>query len=280
MKSAAIKQGWLRALIYFLLFIALALTLQQPVTNAASMITKDPQQHFMVSYSLMATVFILFTWLSKLFLDRESFMELGFRWNGYQADAGLGFFTAVSLMGMGTLILLTTKKITITGTAFDPAALSLQLLLMVVVALSEEIVFRGYLLYNLMASLNKWVALSISAILFALVHGANPGISAVPLANIVLAGFLLGINFMYTRNIWFGVMLHLAWNYLQGPVLGYQVSGIETQSVLTQYVTGSDLWTGGKFGFEGSLICTILLAAAILIWTYLFAQKYPTATTI
>ena len=275
--TALIKQGWIRALLYFLVILALAITLQQPAGNLAAQLTKDVQLIFIISYCLMAAVFVLFTWLFKRIIDRENFIDLGFHIKDYKADAGMGLFTAIAILGAGTLILILTQKISITGTDFYPSALALQLGLMIVVAFSEEIVFRGYILNNLLGSINKWVALFISAALFALVHASNPGANVLPVVNVFLAGLLLGMNYIFTRNLWFAILLHLAWNYLQGPVLGYKVSGLETQSLLQQYVTGSDLWTGGNFGFEGSLLCTALLAVAILLWAYLFSHKYPGA---
>ena len=60
-------------------------------------------------------------------------------------------------------------------------------------------------------------------------------------------------------------MLHWFWNWLQGPVLGYEVSGMDSgETLLTLRLTGSDLLTGGSFGFEGSLLCTVLLVVGTL----------------
>jgi membrane protease YdiL (CAAX protease family) len=102
------------------------------------------------------------------------------------------------------------------------------------------------------------VALVISSALFSLFHAANANVGVVALLNIFVAGFLLGINYVYTRNIWFAVCLHFSWNFFQGPVLGYEVSGLDLPSLLQQTLKGPGLLTGGEFGFEGSLICLLL----------------------
>ena len=83
--------------------------------------------------------------------------------------------------------------------------------------------------------------------------------------NLLLAGILLGSAYIYTRNLWFAIALHWFWNWLQGPVLGFEVSGNAFgESLLTLDTSaGSALLNGGPFGFEGSLICTVLMLAAI-----------------
>ena len=83
-------------------------------------------------------------------------------------------------------------------------------LLMALVAFTEELVFRGYLLNNLMQSINKKTALFASAFIFAAAHSFNPAFNQTALINILLAGLLLGINYIFTRNLWFGILLHLS----------------------------------------------------------------------
>ncbi len=76
--------------------------------------------------------------------------------------------------------------------------------------------------------MNKWVALLITSVLFALFHEANPDVSVFAIINILFAGILIGLNYIFTKNLWFGICFHFAWDYFQGPVLGYEVSGVET----------------------------------------------------
>jgi membrane protease YdiL (CAAX protease family) len=82
---------------------------------------------------------------------------------------------------------------------FDAGSLLLGVAVMIVVAFVEELLFRGYLLNNLLQSVNKWGALSITAALFSLFHGSNPDISLFAVVNIFLAGILLGVNYIFTR---------------------------------------------------------------------------------
>jgi hypothetical protein len=135
----------------------------------------------------------------------------------------------------------------------------------VIVALNEEILMRGYILNNLMDSMNKYWALLISATIFSVLHGMNPNISFLAIINIMLAGIILGSSYIFTRNLWFPISLHLFWNFFQGPVLGYSVSGMKIDSVFKVTLLGNTTVNGGQFGFEGSIVCTVLLIPAIIL---------------
>jgi uncharacterized protein len=93
------------------------------------------------------------------------------------------------------------------------------------------------------------------------------------LVNIFLAGILLGVNYIYTRNLWFGWLLHFSWNFFQGSVLGYNISGLTLQPVLTQEMKGADWLTGGQFGFEGSVVSAVLQLLAILILVFVYERN-------
>ncbi|HLY72355.1 MAG TPA: CPBP family intramembrane glutamic endopeptidase, partial [Puia sp.] len=153
--------------------------------------------------------------------------------------------------------------------------------MLVIIAFIEEIVFRGYILNNLMQSFNKWIALLISASLFALAHSLNPGSNLLSVGGLFLAGILLGINYIYTKNLWFAIFFHLGWNFLQGPVLGYKVSGINLPALLEQEIKGDPSITGGDFGFEASMINILLLLIAISVLYFIYEKKFkiPAITT-
>ena len=142
----------------------------------------------------------------------------------------------------------------------------------ILVALTEEIMIRGYVLGRLLRTrLNKFLSLLISSVLFSLMHLFNPNVAFLPMLNLVLAGCLLGAAFLYTRNLWFPISLHLFWNWLQGPVLGYKVSGIELCPTMLQLqMPENTILHGGTFGFEGSIICTILMIVLTgsIIWYF------------
>jgi hypothetical protein len=144
---------------------------------------------------------------------------------------------------------------------------------MIAIAIGEEMVFRGYILNNLLHSLHKWLALAISAALFALMHSNNPGVDIIAMINLFIGGLLLGINYIFTRNLWFSIMLHTAWNFFQGPVLGFPVSGLHLQSILHPELKGNVLITGGTFGLEASFLTGILLIVTVMILYFVYRSR-------
>lgn len=178
--------------------------------------------------------------------------------------AGLGVAVLLYVVGFGLSLL--TGTVEVAGVQLVPSALLGTLLLFLLVAVTEEVMLRGFVLRRMLAGgMNRFVALFLSSALFSAMHLFNPNFALLPFVNILLAGCLLGASFLYTRNLCFPIALHWFWNWMQGPVLGYEVSGMNSgESLLTLRLTGSDLLTGGSFGFEGSLLCTVLLVVGTL----------------
>ncbi|GLY98331.1 CPBP family intramembrane glutamic endopeptidase [Actinoplanes sp. NBRC 103695] len=135
-------------------------------------------------------------------------------------------------------------------------------------AVTEELLFRGLALQALERMFGSWVALAITALLFGLLHLANPaGTVWSSVAIAVEAGVLLGAAFLWRRNVWFVVGLHFAWNTAVG-LLGIPVSGHAADGLLITRPVGPELLTGGAFGLEASIIpviVSLLLAIPMLI---------------
>ena len=126
---------------------------------------------------------------------------------------------------------------------------------------------------NFFDSMNKYIALIISSLLFAVMHLANANVTVLSFVNIFLAGVLLGIYYVHKRNLWLPISLHFSWNFFQGPIFGFEVSGVDVTGVIIQDIHGPDLITGGTFGFEGSVIATLLMVIAIALLQYRFREK-------
>jgi membrane protease YdiL (CAAX protease family) len=276
-----IQQGWLRALLYLVIVVSVFFGYSQigsaifrNLVTGESVGLANSFTQLLITYSILSATFFLITWLFKKFIDREPFKALGFQWTGFQMDALVGFLTGPALLGIGTIILAVGGYLTFINFRFNGLSLLVEALFMLIVAFTEETLFRGYVLNNLLKSTNKWVALTITSVLFAAVHITNPGVSVIAIINIFVAGFLFGINYIYTRNLWFAVLFHFSWNFFQGPVFGYEVSGLDMQSVLEQTLSGPALLTGGKFGFEESLLCPVLTGCAAIVYGFAFYKKY------
>lgn len=189
-------------------------------------------------------------------------LSLKGRWKDLLAGLGVAVLLYVVSFGLSLL----TGTVEVAGVQLVPSALLGTLLLFLLVAVTEEVMLRGFVLGRmLVGGMNRFVALFLSSALFSAMHLFNPNFALLPFVNILLAGCLLGASFLYTRNLCFPIALHWFWNWMQGPVLGYEVSGMNSgESLLTLRLTGSDLLTGGSFGFEGSLLCTVLLVVGTL----------------
>jgi hypothetical protein len=85
---------------------------------------------------------------------------------------------------------------------------------------------------------------------------------------------LLGINYIFTKNLWFSFLLHVGWNFFEGPILGFHVSGVAFPSVLQAEPKGDLFITGGDFGLEGCMLNTLLLLTAVMVLAWAFEKKY------
>lgn len=200
----------------------------------------------------------------------KSFIAVGFQNIALKKDLLLGLLTGFIIMLVGFLTLYFTNQIRYESFDFDVIKLLISFGTFVLVALSEELLCRGFMLNNLMKSYNKYVALVLSSAIFSLIHIGNPSISTLNLIGLFVAGLLLGISYIYTGRLWFPIALHFSWNFFQGSIFGFNVSGINNYSLITTHLPSSNLWNGGDFGFEGSILSVVFQIIAI----YFVARHY------
>lgn len=201
------------------------------------------------------------------YVDHRPLSDLGLTWRGHGKDILCGLLWVIVIYVVGFGVSLALGAVQVVGVHFYPVDFLVSWFFFVMVAFAEEIMVRGFILEHLLrARMNKFLALLLSSLVFAAGHLFNPGIAFLPMLNLVLAGLLLGASFIYTRNLWFPISFHLFWNWVQGPVLGYEVSGNSFgKTLLTLHYPESNLINGGAFGFEGSLVCTALLGIATAV---------------
>ncbi len=132
----------------------------------------------------------------------------------------------------------------------------------------EELVFRGYLLQNMIEGMGQIWALLASCVLYGVVHSMNPSASLLSSGIIVLFGFLRIYGFLATHQLWLFMGMHIGWNFFQGAVFGYAASGHETNSLIEQTPSGPVWLSGGAFGPEASVLIVpiVLLALLIMRW--------------
>lgn len=259
--------GWLRAIaiiIPFLIVSAIFATIGFLISGADfdTYLDMSTEQMVIINFCKIIGTFLLI-WVFMKFVDKEPFIKLGFQTKNRLKDIVVGILIGIVVMASGYLILVSLKEIQFTRTLIDTKDIILSILLYIIVAFAEEVLFRGYILKNLMTSFNKYVALIVSSILFALLHGMNPNMDLLSLTNLFLAGILLGLSYIYTKNLWFPIALHFSWNLFQ-TLFGFNVSGQDFYSLIEFSVKENTLLNGGGFGFEGSLLSAIYLITLII----------------
>lgn len=222
-------------------------------------------------FGFLGLAFVIYYFRVKL--DKMPIYTMGFSIKNRYFDIAAGFFFAWSIIGLGFLILYFSRLIIIEDIRLNIYDFLYGIGIFLIVSLTEEILFRGYILNNLMKVLNKYYSLLISAAIFAIIHLFNPNLAIIPVINLFLAGILLGATYIYTKNLWFPISLHFFWNFLQGPVFGFSVSGINFKSIIDISFLGNEYFHGGNFGYEGSILCTLLLIIAIIIIYYYYTKN-------
>jgi membrane protease YdiL (CAAX protease family) len=228
---------------------------------------------------------LLSIWLAGRLLDRRSFADFGFHLGrDWWIDLGFGLALGALLM---TAIFLAERAVgwVVVAETFQqlersqPFALAIlaPLFVFVCVGIYEELLMRGYLLLNLAEGFNSrqigpraalilaWV---LSSAIFGLAHAANPNATVVSTLNIALAGIFLGLGYVLTGELAIPIGLHITWNFFQGNVYGFPVSGAATRQATFIAIEqrGPQIWTGGAFGPEAGLIgIAALLVGSLLI---------------
>ncbi|MEG0295345.1 MAG: CPBP family intramembrane glutamic endopeptidase [Clostridium sp.] len=133
------------------------------------------------------------------------------------------------------------------------------------VGFGEEMLARGFCMSVMKQTKNKWLVLFVPAIIFSALHLANPGIAPLALINLFLAGVVFAYMFMKTKNLWMPIGFHITWNYFQGNIWGFQVSGNVTDGLYQIKTVSNNIINGGEFGPEGGLVVTVVLLITLAI---------------
>lgn len=142
-------------------------------------------------------------------------------------------------------------------------------------ALLEEILFRGYLMPFFSKVIGIKFTITLLSFLFTCIHLFNPNLDIIGLANVFLAGITFSLIYYYTGNLWLVGAMHTLWNFILGFIVGSQISGIITyNSVFFSIpVENKDLISGGVFGFEASIVTTIVELTISLFVIYLIKKE-------
>ena len=264
-----VRNGWW--IVLFIALFAASRAVYPPVVAALRSAGLDGAWLEPVPFLLV----LLVTW-ACLRLRRQSLADVGLgvdrRW---LRQAGLG-----TLLGGGSALLAAGLLWSVGGVRMelDPArslpALALGLYGFTFVALFEETLFRGFVFQRLVDGAGVWVAQLSLALLFAAGHWGNPDMHGVALGvamgEIFLASLLLGLAWLRTRSLALPVGIHLGWNFLQGSVLGFGVSGFDQAGWMRPVLLDRPDWiTGGAVGLEASVFAIVVdLGLLLVLWRW------------
>ena len=273
MKNIKNHNGWIKSLLAFLLLIIPYVLGPVILLIAGYDLSKmssgkiDLNTMIILEYSMIFFMVILL-WLFMKFIDKQPFIQIGLQTKGRLKEFNYGIFLGFIIMGAAFLFLFSINEIVFVDFSFNLNKVLLSIILFTGVSVFEEVVFRGYMLKNLLESFNPYLALFISSIFFSLIHGSNPNVTTLGLCNIFLAGFFLGASYVFTKNLWFPIALHFSWNFFQS-MFGFKVSGLDSYSIIEFTIPENNMLNGGEFGFESSYLSIIILILGIfIIWNY------------
>ena len=237
--------------------------------------------------SLLITLFS-FAFISLLVffrvkvIEKRSFSSIGFNKNNWLKKYSLGFLIGLAMMSIIVLILFPFGYITVEKNPIQPVGVSAIASVLVILfgwiiqGATEEIVTRGWLLNILSTKYNIGVGLLISSTLFGLMHLTNPNVNYIAVINIILVGLFYGLYVIKTNDLWAVCGMHSAWNFAQGNIFGFKVSGLDVSvgSLIDLNLVGSDFVTGGIFGPEAGITATFILLASIGILLFIDKKRY------
>jgi membrane protease YdiL (CAAX protease family) len=180
---------------------------------------KDPGLllHHGVGQFVFYILFILNVYLFQTYVNKESFFSLGLKpYSGWYVTVLKGWMTGVIafvgysiLMGAFGVVEFRLKLSPLIFTAFFTAFSAFA------IALTEEILFRGFFLQTMLKDMPKWLAVILTGIIFVLFHDlAHVESFWTESRQIMLAGGLFSLNvllcvaFLKSKTLWLPIGIH------------------------------------------------------------------------
>lgn len=230
---------------------------------------------FWMGAYLIASFFLIFVFLEiwTRFFERRPLASIGYERKGALAQYGRGLLLGLLMFGGAVGIMALTGNVAFEDG--DPAQQGLVALAGVALVFfgwmvqgaAEEALTRGWVLPVLSVRYRPWVGVLVSSLIFAVFHGLNPNLSLIALLNLSLFGLFAALYAMREGSLWGISALHSVWNWVQGNVFGFEVSGSQPMggTLLNLMETGPDWLTGGAFGPEGGVAVTAVLVMGLLV---------------
>ncbi|MFH1635106.1 MAG: type II CAAX endopeptidase family protein [Chloroflexota bacterium] len=271
-----LRAGW-RLLIQTILMVVIAMGFSIPL-----LLLSEAFQ-FAIDGLILNQIIELFVitvsvYLARRFLDRRTFVSLGLKLDRRAAfDVLAGIVITGLMMGLIYIIEWGAGWLSFESFAWQVqpvenvlSGVVLMLVIFIFVGWNEELLSRGYHLQTLTSGINLTWGVVLSSAVFGVLHLGNPNATWVSTAGIFFAGVFLAYGYIRTRQLWLSIGLHIGWNFFEGVVFGFPVSGLsDIPRLILHTVDGPELITGGAFGPEAGLVMLpALIAGALAIWWY------------
>jgi membrane protease YdiL (CAAX protease family) len=261
-----LRAGW-RLLLQLAIFMTFLLALGTLWGMARMLLGLTTTTGLAEAEALTAMAMTASLLIARKWLDRRSFISLGLL---------AGFAIGAIIITLVFAIELVSGWAKIAAPVWQPDGITLAALaaaaglgIFILTGWQEELYFRGYLLQNLKDGLSLPWAILLSSLVFGLAHLTNPNSLLIGAVGTALAGLLMAYGYLRTRQLWLPIGLHIGWNFFEGVVFGFPVSGLATPTLLKTIVSGPQLLTGGAYGPEAGLVLLpALILGAILIRLY------------
>jgi hypothetical protein len=282
-----LRAGW-RLLIQTILMMMLSVIVGIPlsfISMAFTGFSPNANIQLFLSQLIEFIVFLASILLVRRFLDKRTFVSLGFhtdRLAVYDVLAGIG----ITCLMMGSIYLIEMKAgwLVFENFAWEVEATSTVVIsslsflaVFILVGWNEELLSRGYHLQTIASGTNLAWGVILSSAIFGILHLGNPNATWLSAAGITLSGLFLAYGYIRTRQLWLSIGLHIGWNFFEGVVFGFPVSGLDIYRITHNQIQGPELWTGGAFGPEAGLVLIPgLLLGTLLV--HLHVKLTRTAT--
>lgn len=208
------------------------------------------------------------------FIEKKPLSEMGL--TKHFGNYFIGAITGVLLLTVSVVAIILTGNIEYHG-VFENADILVIVLLVggfVVQGATEEILCRGIVLHTLKEKTSLWIAIAVSTIMFVLPHWSSlfageTIYGVIGVANLVLISIIFSLLTICFKSIWAACGLHSFWNAILYSILGLNLSGNDgtVTAIFNMQSVGENIWNGGVYGIEASIITTVVLTiATVLIW--------------
>ncbi|PID83536.1 hypothetical protein CSB11_00790 [Candidatus Campbellbacteria bacterium] len=203
--------------------------------------------------------------------------DLGLGLKGVFGKVFIGMITGLAVLSLVGFSIYSLGGIEITY-SFKPEfmfPILLGLVFFILQGTSEELIFRAYLMTHFSKKMGIPLAVLFSSIFFTLIHALNPGMVVMAIVNLMVFSVVFSMVYLISGNLWFTGIFHGLWNFSQGLLWGSLVSGITLQESVFKStpVAENTLISGGTFGFEGSIVTTVVGLILIAILSVMYINK-------